>query len=66
MDYRGSLGEGLLHVLIICNTKLHTKLAKILLKCFPKLAQDVVEGEEYLGELFFAQNPEHSTNLGHE
>ncbi|CAG0880517.1 unnamed protein product [Cyprideis torosa] len=49
MDYRGSLGETLLHVLIICNTRLHTKLAKILLQAFPKLALDVVEGEEYLG-----------------
>ena len=50
MEYRGSLGESLLHVLIICNSKLHTKLAKILLKVFPKLALDILEGEEYLGE----------------
>uniref|UniRef100_A0A8D9AWS3 Transient receptor potential cation channel subfamily V member 6 n=1 Tax=Cacopsylla melanoneura TaxID=428564 RepID=A0A8D9AWS3_9HEMI len=49
MQYRGSLGETLLHVLIICDTKLHTRLARTLLKCFPRLAQDVVEGEEYLG-----------------
>lgn len=43
-------GETLLHVLIICDTKLHTRLARLLLKCFPKLALDVVEGEDYLGE----------------
>ncbi|XP_076397457.1 transient receptor potential cation channel subfamily V iav isoform X2 [Megachile rotundata] len=49
MQYRGSLGETLLHVLIICDTRLHTRLARILLKCFPRLAIDVVEGEEYLG-----------------
>ncbi|XP_039287858.1 uncharacterized protein LOC111044938 [Nilaparvata lugens] len=49
MQYRGSLGETLLHVLIICDTKLHTRLARTLLKCFPNLAMDVVEGEEYLG-----------------
>ncbi|CAL8109963.1 unnamed protein product [Orchesella dallaii] len=49
MQYRGSLGETLLHLLIICDTKLHTRLAKVLLKCFPKLAVDCVEGEEYLG-----------------
>ncbi|KAF7280410.1 hypothetical protein GWI33_006076 [Rhynchophorus ferrugineus] len=49
MQYRGSLGETLLHVLIICDTKIHTKLARTLIKCFPKLALDVVEGEEYLG-----------------
>ncbi|XP_050491964.1 uncharacterized protein LOC126874205 isoform X5 [Bombus huntii] len=49
MQYRGSLGETLLHVLIICDTRIHTRLARILLKCFPRLAIDVVEGEEYLG-----------------
>lgn len=49
MQYRGSLGETLLHVLIICDTKVHTRLARTLLKCFPKLALDIVEGEEYLG-----------------
>ncbi|XP_044754337.1 uncharacterized protein LOC123313493 [Coccinella septempunctata] len=49
MQYRGSLGETLLHVLIICDTKIHTRLARTLIRCFPKLAVDVVEGEEYLG-----------------
>lgn len=49
MQYRGSLGESLLHVLIICDTRIHTKLARLLLKCFPKQALDIVEGEEYLG-----------------
>ncbi len=49
MQYRGSLGETLIHVLIICDTRLHTRLARILLKCFPKVALDVFEGEEYLG-----------------
>ncbi|KAJ8672702.1 hypothetical protein QAD02_003962 [Eretmocerus hayati] len=49
MQYRGSLGESLLHVLIICDTKAHTRIARTLLKCFPRLAIDVVEGEEYLG-----------------
>lgn len=50
MQFRGSLGETLLHVLIMCDTKAHTRVAKILLRCFPKLVVDVVEGEEYLGE----------------
>ncbi|EFN84766.1 uncharacterized protein LOC105182976 [Harpegnathos saltator] len=49
MQYRGSLGESLLHVLIICDTRMHTRIARTLLKCFPRLAIDVVEGEEYLG-----------------
>jgi transient receptor potential cation channel subfamily V member 6 len=54
MQYRGSLGEALLHVLIICDTRLHTRLARTLLKCFPKLSLDVVEGEEYLGRCFIS------------
>lgn len=49
MQYRGSLGESLLHVLIICDTKVHTKLSRILLRVFPMMALDVMEGEEYLG-----------------
>lgn len=49
MQYRGSLGESLLHVLIICDTKIHTKLSRLLLRVFPMLAVDVMEGEEYLG-----------------
>ncbi|CAB3379374.1 Hypothetical predicted protein [Cloeon dipterum] len=49
MQFRGSLGEALLHVLIICDTRLHTRLARTLLKFYPKLSLDVVEGEEYLG-----------------
>jgi len=49
MQYRGSLGETLLHVLIICDTRTHTRIARLLLKCFARLAIDVVEGEEYLG-----------------
>lgn len=49
MQYRGSLGESLIHVLIICDTKMHTKLARILLRVFPEQAIDVMEGEEYLG-----------------
>ncbi|CRK89237.1 CLUMA_CG002996, isoform A [Clunio marinus] len=49
MQYRGALGESLLHVLILCDTKVHTKLARLLIRVFPELALDVMEGEEYLG-----------------
>lgn len=48
-EFRGSLGESLLHVLIVCDTKRHTKLAKMLVKCFPELALDIVEGDEFRG-----------------
>ena len=49
MNLRGSLGESLLHILIICNTLVHTAIAKLLLKVFPRCAIDMIEGEEYLG-----------------
>ena len=49
-----TLGESLLHVLIICDTLIHTRVARILLKCFPRLAIDKVEGEEYLGNYLMA------------
>lgn len=49
-EYRGSLGESLLHVLIVCNTSVHSKLARMLILSFPKLALDVVEGNEFRGE----------------
>ncbi len=42
-------GESLLHILIICDSLVHTRIARILLKCFPKTALDRIEGEEYLG-----------------
>ena len=46
---RGSLGESLLHILIICNTLVHTAIAKLLLKVFPRCSIDMIEGEECLG-----------------
>ena len=46
-----SSGESLLHVLIICDSPIHTRIARLLLKNFPKSALDKVEGEEYLGRL---------------
>ena len=49
MNMRGSLGESLLHILIICNTLVHTAIAKLLLKVFPRCSIDMIEGEEYLG-----------------
>ena len=42
-------GESLLHILIICDTLIHTRIARLLLKVFPRCAADMIEGEEYLG-----------------
>nr|QZK27843.1 transient receptor potential cation channel subfamily V inactive [Cupiennius salei] len=49
LDERGMLGESLLHVLVICNTDIHTYIAIYLLDMYPSLAHDIVEGEEYYG-----------------
>ena len=42
-------GESLLHILIMCDTLVHSAIAKVLLRIFPRCALDRVEGEEYLG-----------------
>ena len=49
MQYRGSLGESLLHILIMCNSLIHTKIARIMLRYFPRTVMDIIEGEEYHG-----------------
>jgi len=54
-EYRGSLGESLLHVLIVCNSFQHTKLAKMLVTLFNNLALDVVEGDEFKGKQVLAE-----------
>lgn len=50
-EHRGSLGESLLHVLLMCNSSIHTKLAKMLLLAFPNLSLDIVESGEFRGRL---------------
>ena len=35
MQYRGSIGESLLHILIICDSPIHTRIARLLLKHYP-------------------------------
>jgi len=50
-EYRGSLGESLLHVLIVCNSSVHSKIARMLILAFPNLALDVVEGNEFRGKI---------------
>ena len=37
------------HILVICNTLVHTRIARILLRYFPRCGIDRIEGEEYLG-----------------
>ena len=42
-------GESLLHILIICDSPIHTRIARLLLKHYPVCGFDMIEGEEYLG-----------------
>ena len=35
LQYRGSIGESLLHILIICDSPIHTRIARLLLKHYP-------------------------------
>lgn len=49
LEYRGFYGESLLHILMICNSELHTRIAKCLLQRFPQLAHDIFQSEEYYG-----------------
>ena len=50
LGFRGVYGETLLHILIICDTELHTRIAKALIRRFPALVHDVFESDEYYGE----------------
>ena len=45
MQYRGSLGESLLHILIMGNSLIHTKIARTLIRHFPNTVIDVIEVE---------------------
>ena len=43
MQYRGSLGEALIHILIMGNSLIHTKIARTLIRQFPRTVIDVIE-----------------------
>ena len=49
LEYRGLYGESLLHILIICNSESHTRVAKCLLQRFPQLAHDIFHSSQYFG-----------------
>lgn len=50
LAFRGFYGESLLHILIICNTSVHTIIAKLLINKYPSLVHDIFETDEYYGE----------------
>ena len=43
--------QSLLHVLVICNTEMHTAIAKALILKFPALVDDIFESDEYFGKM---------------
>jgi hypothetical protein len=43
VQYRGSLGESLLHILIMGDSLIHTKIARTLLRHYPACAIDIIE-----------------------
>ncbi|CAG0905468.1 unnamed protein product [Darwinula stevensoni] len=50
LDQRGAVGENALHLCLLNATSVHADLAKRLVKCFPKLINDVYISDEYYGE----------------
>ncbi|KAJ8301067.1 hypothetical protein KUTeg_020054 [Tegillarca granosa] len=50
LSKRGPMGETAFHFLYLLDSPLHSEVARILLKFYPKLALDIYEGEEYFGE----------------
>ena len=58
MQYRGSLGESLLHILIMGNSLIHTKIARTLIRQFPRTVIDVIEVL-----LFCSSNVQSSANI---
>ena len=43
MQYRGSLGESLLHILIMGDSLIHTKIARTVIRHFPQSVIDIIE-----------------------
>lgn len=51
LEKRGVSGETILHLCFQNDTPVHTEIAKLLLHLYPKLALDMLEGEEHHGML---------------
>ncbi|CAM1305235.1 Iav (predicted) [Pycnogonum litorale] len=49
LSNRGMLGESLLEALLLCNTSVHSEIAKIAIRVLPELCVDFIEGAEYFG-----------------
>ncbi|TKR77218.1 hypothetical protein L596_018231 [Steinernema carpocapsae] len=49
IDERGKMGENLLHICLLHNTVDHNDLAKLVVKRYPKMVNDIFISEEYYG-----------------
>uniref|UniRef100_A0A1I7ZKR4 ANK_REP_REGION domain-containing protein n=1 Tax=Steinernema glaseri TaxID=37863 RepID=A0A1I7ZKR4_9BILA len=49
VEKRGKMGENLLHICLLHNTVDHNDLAKLLVKRYPKMVNDIFISEEYYG-----------------
>ena len=50
LNQRGSVGETALHICMLLDNPIHTDIAKVLLRMYPKLALDYYEADEYYGK----------------
>ncbi|XP_041460454.1 transient receptor potential cation channel subfamily V member 5-like [Lytechinus variegatus] len=50
LNKRGAIGETILHMCFLNDTRMHREIASHLLSVYPKLALDVYEGSDFFGE----------------
>ena len=49
LDLRGGVGEHILHICFLTSSPVHSALAKRLLRCYPRLIDDLYMLDEYYG-----------------
>ena len=47
---RGSIGETLVHLCFLNGTRVHNELARLMIKHFPKMVNDIYTSEEFYGK----------------
>ena len=52
IDKRGAVGETPLHLCLLVGSHVHRELAKLLIKLFPELVNDIYLSDEYYGCYF--------------
>ena len=49
LNKRGAIGETILHMCFLNDTRMHKEIASQLLSVYPKLALDIYEGSDFFG-----------------